>query len=405
MGAGIEMRAARLPSIALALVLAAGCAASEPTAGGASPGTPTAPPAGTVSPAGTAAPTVGPTPSASTLGSASVDAAVAFIEDLASRGELSGSALIARGDEPVWQLASGMADRDRDLPNLTDTRFNLGSMNKMFTAVAILQLMERGRLAVDDTISARLPDYPNPEVARAVTIHQLLTHTSGLGDAFTTRFEQDPHAFRSNADYLPLFAGEPLLFDPGTEWSYSNAGYVVLGLIIERVSGQTYEDYVREHVFEPAGMLDTGAFDVEAEVPRGAIGYTTQDIRGNETGVLAANTPLMPGRGFAAGGDYSTTGDMLRFRNALLAHRLLSPASTDLLITGKVDVADHVRYGYGFMDRDDAGRRVVGHTGGAPGVCSFLSIYVDTGYTVVVLSNSDAGCVAVLQDLRAHPLE
>ena len=221
---------------------------------------------------------------------------------------------------------------------------------------------------------------------------------------FTPTFNADPHGYRSNEDYLPLFVDEPLLFAPGTGWSYSNAGYVVLGLIIERVSGQTYDAYVREHVFEPSGMEDTAAYGVEEADPDLAVGYTTQDIEGNETGVLRANTALMPGRGFAAGGGYSTAGDLLRFRTALLSRALLRPESTELLLTGKVDMSERARYAYGFMDRTDAGQRAVGHTGGAPGICSFLWTYPDTGWTAIVLSNSDSGCLPVLQYLRDNPL-
>ena len=397
---GSHVPAARVALIAVVLLALAGCATQTPSA---APGTPSASPvsAATVLPS----PTATPTPSATSAPQAGIDGLVALVEDLGSRGELSGGVLIGRGREIAWESAYGLADRDPELPNRTSTKFNLGSMNKMFTAVAILQLVERGELALDDTIADALPDYPNEAVADVVTIHQLLTHTSGLGDVFTTQFEADPHRYRSNADFLPLFVDEPLLFDPGTSWSYSNAGYVVLGLVIERLSGDSYDAYVRKHIFEPSGMPDTAAHDVDEAVPDLAVGYTTHDVSGNETGVLAANTPTLPGRGFAAGGGYSTTGDLFRFRNALLSNELLSPASTELLLAGKSDMAAHVRYAYGFMDRVDAGQRVVGHTGGAPGVCSFLSMYLDTGYTAVVLSNSDSGCVPVLEYLREHPLE
>ena len=330
---------------------------------------------------------------------------MSLIEDQVARGEFSGVALIAHGDAVVWETAAGMADRGSGRPNRLTTEFGVGSMNKMFTAVAILQLVEKGVLALDDTIADVLPDYPNETVARSVTIHQLLTHTSGLGDVFAPAFNADPHAYRTNADYLPLFVDEPLLFEPGTGWSYSSAGYAVLGLIVERASGETYDAYVRRHIFEPAGMLHTAAHDVEETAADRAIGYTTQDIEGRETGILAANTSLMPGRGFAGGGGYSTAGDLLRFRSALLSGRLLDPASTTLLLEGKADMAERVRYAYGFMERTDAGVRAVGHTGGAPGICSFLWTYPDSGYTVVVLSNSDSDCAPCLMHLRTDPLQ
>ena len=332
-----------------------------------------------------------------------VEGLAALVDDLIQRREFSGVVLIASGDTVIWEAAGGLANRDLDIANNVDTRFNLGSMNKMFTAVAILQLMEEQLLTLDGTIADYLPDYPNMGVAEQVTVEQLLTHTSGLGGTFTDQFEADPHRFRTNADYLPLFVDDPLEFPPGQQFRYSNAGYVVLGLIIERLTGLSCNDFVRESILRPSGMLDTDSFDVEEEAADIAVGYTTQDIQGNETGVLAANTSLMPGRGFAAGGGYSTAGDLLRFRNALFDHWLLSPTSLDLLITGKVETGDGARYAFGFFDLGEGRARSVGHGGGAPGVCSFLRMYTETGYTVVVLSNSDNDCRPVLDYLQGHP--
>lgn len=344
------------------------------------------------------------TSTSTTLGTQDgVEALAVFVDALMDGGDLSGVVLVADEAEVLYEAAAGWADRETETLISPDTRFNLGSMNKMFTAVAILQLVEQGALRLDGTISAYLPDYPNSEVAEQVTIDQLLTHTSGLGNVFTEEFGADPHRYRSNADYLPLFADQPLLFPPGEQFTYSNAGYVVLGLVIESLSGQSYDDYVRTHIFEPAGMTATSAFDIDEEVPDLALGYTTQDAAGEETGVLRPNADLMPGRGFAAGGGYSTAGDLLRFRQALYEGRLLSPASVDLLTTGRVEVGPAASYAYGFFDRVQGGRRVVGHGGGAPGVCSSLSMYPETGHTVVILSNSDADCLTVLDYLKEHP--
>jgi D-alanyl-D-alanine carboxypeptidase len=328
----------------------------------------------------------------------------AYVTDLIHTDRFSGVVLIADGDQVVFEAAGGLADREAEVANSMDTRFNLGSMNKMFTAVAVLQLMEAGLLTLESTVAEYLPDYPNREVAEQVNVEQLLTHTSGLGDVFTEEFNADPHSYRATEDYLPLFADEPLQFTPGERFAYSNAGYVVLGLIIERLSGLSYADYVAAEVFEPAGMLSTGMLDVEEAAANLAVGYTTQDIWGNETGVLQANTSMMPGRGFAAGGGYATAGDLLRFRNALVAHRLLSSASVDLLLTGRVEVRERIWYAFGFFDRVQSGQRVVGHTGGAPGVCAFLDMYPESGYTVVVLSNADHDCSSVMEYLADHPL-
>jgi CubicO group peptidase (beta-lactamase class C family) len=335
---------------------------------------------------------------------AAVDPLIAAVADLGTTGQFAGSVLVAKDGTPVYLAAYGLARRSPDLPNQTDTKFNLGSMNKMFTAVAILQLVEQGRLSLEGQIGDYWPDYPNQEVARKVTIHHLLVHTSGMGDCFEGEFFTTPKdQLRTVEGYLPLFVDDPLQFEPGTQFAYSNEGYIVLGLILEKVTGQSYWDYVRENVYRPSEMSHTGAYELDTEVPNRAIGYTTQDGQGNETGTLADNTPLMPIKGTPAGGGYSTVEDLLHFSNALLGYRLLSPESTELLLAGKVDVSESIKYAYGFLDRTVGGQRVVGHGGGAPGVCTSMEMYLDSGYTVIVLSNTDQGCFPVLEFLREHP--
>ena len=329
----------------------------------------------------------------------------AGLQALAAQGRFSGAVLIARDGEPVLKQAYGQADRALDLPNQVDTRFDLGSMDKMFTAVAILQLVEHGKLSLQGTIADYVPDYPNQEVARSVTIHQLLTHTSGLGDYFQSeRFDEMRAQLRSVQDYLALFVDAPLEFKPGEQVQYSNSGYIVLGLIIEKVTGQSYYDYVRNNIFEPSGMTDTAAYELDAGVPNLAWGYTRYDVEYNETGEIRNNSFLMPMRGGPAGGGYSTVDDLLRFSNALLEHKLLSAASTDLALAPKVRLGEIAQYGYGFMDRGNAQQRIVGHGGAAPGICSMLNIFLDKGYTTVVLTNSDEDCLAAHEIIKAAVL-
>ena len=226
---------------------------------------------------------------------------------MASTDQFSGVVLIDQNGEHRVEKAFGLADRTLGVPIAIDTKFNLGSMNKMFTAVSILQLVEQGRLSVGDRIIDVLPDYPNWEVAAAVTIDQLLTHTAGMGDVFTGAFFTTPaEQLKTVAGYLPLFVDKPLQFEPGAQYAYSNEGYIVLGLIIEAITGQSYYDYVRERVYLPAGMANTDTFELDSSVPNLAIGYTTQDAEGNQTGELTENTPLMPVKGTPAGGGYST---------------------------------------------------------------------------------------------------
>ena len=314
-----------------------------------------------------------------------------YLSRLAAADVFSGSVLVAKNGRPFFQKAYGLASQSFKVPNRVDTKFNLGSMNKMFTAVAIAQLVEQGKLSFADTIGKVLPDYPNREVAEKVQIHHLLTHTSGLGDYFTpTFFESSRERFRTVKDYLPLFVNQPLKFQPGERWSYSNAGFMLLGAVIEKVSGQDYFTYVREHIYKPAGMTDTDAFDLDHDTPNLALGYTNQDTNGRFVpGPRSNNLYLHVIKGGPAGGGFSTAPDLLKFSNALLANKLVSAKYTELLTSGKVDTAPNEKYGYGFFCSTINGKRIVGHAGGFLGINSQLDIHLDTGYTIVVMSNYD----------------
>ena len=318
----------------------------------------------------------------------------AFVDELAAADRFSGAVLLARGDDILWQKAYGQASKRFDVPNRLDTKFNLGSMNKMFTGVAICQLAQAGLLDFQDSILEHLPDYPNRSVAERVTIHQLLTHTSGLGSYWNERFEATWVSLRTVADLLPLFVDDPLEFDPGTRFGYSNSGPVVLGLIIEKLSGQSYYDYVREHIFEPAGMTDTDSYAMDRPVPNLAIGYTKVD--GEWHNNLFQHTV----KGGPAGGGFSTVGDLMRFARALQDHELLSPEMTATLLEGKIDMGPGAQYAYLFGDHVDHGFRFHGHNGGAPGINGELSFYPDLGYTLAVLSNYDRAATEVARQAR-----
>ena len=300
----------------------------------------------------------------------------------------SGAILIARNDRVLLDKAYGMADQKNGIPNRTDTKFNVGSLNKMFTSVAIAQLAQAGKLSYDDTLAKILPDYPNQTAARKITIMELLNHTAGLGDFFKPEFFERPDDFVSLTNYLPLFASEPLLFEPGTKWAYSNAGYIVLGLVIEKVSGENYFDYVRNHVFQPAGMTNTDSFERDSVVPNRALGYASDDGDPDRKMPRQANTTSLPVKGSSAGGGYSTTSDLLRFSQALLNHRLLDEATTTMIMTGQVDDR-HMdsKYGCGFIDMTRSGQHIVGHNGGGPGISGAMYMLKDSGYVVIVLGN------------------
>ena len=306
---------------------------------------------------------------------------------LAAADKFSGAVLIAKDGLPVFQKAYGLADREHKIPNHLETRFRLGSMNKMFTSVAVAQLVEAGKLKYTDKLAAVLPDYPNREVAQKITIHQLLTHTSGLGDIFGPEFDQRKNELREVRDYLSLFADKPLRFEPGAGWSYSNAGFIVLGLVVEKLSGQSYYDYVQQHIYDRAGMKLSGSFPKTDKIANLAVGYMKQ----GPSAQLVSNFETLPWRGMSAGGGDSTVGDLLRFAEALRGHKLLGPQLTEMVITGKTQPGPDAdsKYAYGFEDERVAGHRIVGHGGGAPGMNGKLDIYLDGGYTVVVLANLD----------------
>jgi CubicO group peptidase (beta-lactamase class C family) len=307
------------------------------------------------------------------------------LERRAAEDRFSGTVLIARSGKPIFQAAYGDANREREIPMPLDTKIRFGSMGKMFTGVAILQLVQAGTVRLDDPLSNYLPDYPNPEVA-AVTIHQLLTHTGGTGDIFGPEFDAHRLELRELQDYIDLYGSRGLRFPPGSTFEYSNYGYVLLGRVIERVSGQSYYDYVREHIFTPARMKSTDNLPEEWHVPNLAIPYT----RWNESGTLQSAEDRLPYRGNSAGGGYSTVRDFLKFVHALTSFRLLTPYYTDLAITGKVATPGPVRYAYGFEEiTTPDGVRSFGNSGGAPGINGTLAVFPASGYVVVVLANLD----------------
>jgi CubicO group peptidase (beta-lactamase class C family) len=326
----------------------------------------------------------------------------ARLEKATAADEFSGAVLIAKDGKPLWQKAYGFADRAAKVKNTVDTRFRIGSMSKMFTSVAIAQLVEAGKLKYTDTIADALPDYPDQDLAKKITIAELLTHTSGLGDIFGPEFEQKKDSLRTEKDYLSLFAGKPLQFEPGKGWSYSNAGFVVLGLIVERVSGQSYYDYVKQHVFDVAGMKSTGDTPKD-KASKVAIGYMHAP-----DGKLVNNYDTLPMRNSSAGGGESTVGDLMRFANALRRYKLVNQKLTDEITRGKVSPLQpepQNMYAYGFEDHGEAGPRIVGHGGGAPGMNGILQIYWDKGYTVVVLANVDPRAAEGVADYIRGRLE
>ena len=317
--------------------------------------------------------------------SAFVAAVRARLEAATQAGQFSGAVLVTRDGRTLFEGAYGLADRERGVPNTPLTQFRVGSMNKMLTAVATLQLAQAGKVRLDAPLGTYLPDYPNTEVASKVTPHHLLTHTGGTGDIFGPLFAAHRNELRTTEDYLRLYGTRGLQFAPGAQHVYSNYGFLLLGAVIERVGGMSYYDYVAVRVLAPAGVTATGSAPEDSLVPGRAVGYTRQLV----PGALASNAPTLPYRGTSAGGGYSTVKDLARFAVALREHRLLDSAHTALLLRGKVPVGSAFQYAYGFIDRVVGGRRFVGHGGGAAGMNGDLAFEPNGGYVVVVLSNLD----------------
>jgi D-alanyl-D-alanine carboxypeptidase len=313
---------------------------------------------------------------------AALTAVTARAESLAKEDKFSGVILIARHDDVLLNKAWGYANRETKSPVTLNTQFRLGSMNKMFTAVSALQLVEAGKLSLDGPVGKYIPNYPNSVVASRVTVRHLLTHSGGMGDIFGPDWEKERGKYRDNSDFVSLYGSREPDQEPGSKFRYSNYGYVLLGALIEKVSGMSYYDYVESHVFKPSGMNKTASLPESVSVSDRATGYM------KENGAWVSNVNTLPYRGMAAGGGYSTAGDLLRFAQALQSGKLLSK---NLLAeaTTRFFKDEPFGYGYGFMVSGQGSLANFGHDGGAPGMNGEFRLYPKLGYVLIGLSNLD----------------
>jgi len=316
-----------------------------------------------------------------------------FALGLTLADRFSGVVLVADNGEVVFEKAYGKLDEKQDRAATTESRFNLASAGKMFTAVAVLQQIAAGRLTLDTHVGEVLEDYPNKVFSDQVTVRQLLMHTAGAGD-INELFGVENEAIRARvhsvADMVALHWDRAPEFSPGSDQRYGNFGHIVLGRMIEVLSGQDYESYAREHVFAPAGMTHTGFVDCTDPAPDLATGYATVG------GERVPNCAVEPARGFPAGGEVSTARDMLRFIEALRSGKLIPPK-----LFAEATKTHHEFMGLGFFatgygpgvpQRDFRW----GHAGGSDGICTDVRTYPRTGETIIVLSNRDPpGCYPV----------
>lgn len=320
-----------------------------------------------------------------------------LIRKLIDLDRFSGAILVAKDGKPFYEKSSGWASRTWNIPNRIDTKFNVASMGKMFTAVAIAQLAEQGKLSYSDLVGKFLPDYPKKDVVEKVTVHHLLSHTSGLPlEPYpATAATRCPQVFSTITEYLNCLHWDiALKFEPGARFDYSNYGFLLLGAIIEKASGQGYYDYIRDHIYKPAGMINTD-YELDTDPPNLASGYAD-----GPNGSRRNNIFDLPRKGMPYGLGYSTVEDLLKFHVALRSGKLLNAKSLETVWTGKVDSFDNMQYGYGFNVKRYNGTRIVGHGGGWHGITTDMDMYPDLGYTVVILNNIDSSPTYILYKLR-----
>jgi CubicO group peptidase (beta-lactamase class C family) len=320
-----------------------------------------------------------------------------LLHQLAEADLFSGAVLVAYQGKPFFQQVYGLASIDYDIPNKLDTKFNLASLCKSLTGVAVGQLVQRGRLSFDDTLDKYLPDF-QPDVARHITVHHLLTHTAGLGNYWkdnyegTESFTRARMNLRTVGDYIDLIRDNAPVMQPGQQWYYSNNGFWLLGAIIERVADMDYYEYMREYIYRPAGMINTDAYEVDFPHPNMAIGYTRWGLNYTpQPGPRRNNLFMHVVKGGPAGGAFSTVEDLLNFERALRDRVLLDETHANIVMNGKVSIGsgNERQYGYGFMISQINGQHIAGHSGTFPGIGTRLDLYMEQGYSVIILSNYD----------------
>ncbi len=315
-----------------------------------------------------------------------------YIDKLIEDNDLSGSVLISQGGKPLLERAFGFADAKRTQKITLETRFNLGSGNKMFTAIAIAQLVEQGKLKYSDPLIQFLPDFPDPAFARKVTIHHLLSHTSGINEYWTSEFKQQRVQMKDLKQFLPWIYKVGTGFEPGSQFAYSNSNFILAGLIIEKASRMDYFEYIRQHIYKPLGMTASDSYLMDGSVPNLA-----SPLKKTPAGWEVAPHGR---RGSSAGGGFSTPRDIVKYAQGLANGKVVSPASFKLLTTSKTrSLNSSTDYGYGFILEQHGTLSSYGHGGITSGVNFEFRHFPHIDLTVVLFCNQDNGAY---DDLRKN---
>lgn len=298
-----------------------------------------------------------------------------IIESHVANHGFMGTVLVAKGDQVLLDKGYGSADLEWSIPNSPTVKFRLGSVTKQFTAACVLLLEERGKWKASDPVKKYMPDAP--AAWDKITLFNLLTHTSGIPN-FTSFPEYQDFQMKhlTPKEIVEKFENKPLDFAPGTKWNYSNSGYVLLGYLIEKVSGETYQEFLQQNIFTPLGMKDSGYDSNEAIIPRRASGYSRSEHGIVNAGYVNMTVP------FSAGGLYSTTEDLLKWERGLFGGKVLSAESLKEMTTPyKND------YAFGLMVTTKNGRKEIAHGGGIQGFNTAVAYWPDDQLTVIVLAN------------------